>query len=170
MIISLFFLNNGKILRTQTTPFQRLAFHSNILKSFVIGRTFRKDSDATHTPMFHQMDILIMDCNLHQLLQFLKDFLSLFFQKDVEMRLRSSYFPFTNPSIEIDIFWQNKWLEILGCGIVHENVMANAKKDFKVCGAAGLGIERLAMIKYGIDDIRWFYNGLPQTTEKIGKI
>ena len=156
--------NKSKVLRTHTSPVQirgmlktkpPLAFTS-------AGKVYRKDDDATHLPMFHQVEGIYVDENvtfanlkdlIHKILQNL-------FGKDIQIRFRPSYFPFTEPSAEVDILSDNgKWLEILGCGIVHPKVLKNCNIDSKKYSglAFGLGVERIAMLKYGVNDIRDFY-------------
>ena len=126
------------------------------------GKVYRKDDDATHLPMFHQIEGLYIDENVS--FSMLKDliFKIIFslFGKKIEIRFRPSYFPFTEPSAEVDILSKdNKWLEILGCGVVNPIVLKNCDIDSsKYTGLAfGLGIERIAMLKYGVKDIREFY-------------
>jgi len=156
--------NKSNLLRTHTSPVQirsmlerkpPLAFTS-------AGKVYRKDDDATHLPMFHQVEGIYVDeivtfANLKDLIY---QILQSLFGKDVEIRFRPSYFPFTEPSAEVDILSENgKWLEILGCGIVNPVVLENCKIDSnKFSGLAfGLGVERIAMLKYGVNDIRDFY-------------
>ena len=161
-----FFLPNGNVLRTQTSAIQIRAMETNgvPIKMFGIGSTYRKEMDATHSPMFHQIEGLYIDKNItmSDLIADVRAFLSRYFGMDnIELRIRPSYFPFTDPSIEIDLKWKNdKWLEIMGAGMVHPNVLRN-------CGinpeeyqgfAFGFGWDRLAMLKYGLNDIRQFYD------------
>ena len=141
------------------------------IRIIVPGRTFRSDHDATHSPMFHQFEGLVIgrDITLAHLKGCLIDFLQAFFNvADVPLRFRASYFPFTEPSMEVDIGWNRKsaevgrgadWLEILGSGMVHPNVLANCGIDPREYQgfAFGVGIERIAMLKYGIADLRLFY-------------
>ncbi len=138
------------------------------------GRVYRSDSDATHTPMFHQVEGLVIDRDIHlgHLKWTLETFLKAFFERDdIVLRLRPSYFPFTEPSMEVDINCTRKgnelrigegddWLEILGCGMVHPNVLKSAGIDpEKYQGFAfGVGLDRLAMLKYGMPDLRDFFN------------
>ena len=126
------------------------------------GKVYRWDSDPTHSPKFHQIEGLCIDkdINFCQLKGLLINFIEQFFGKKMEIRFRPSYFPFTEPSAEIDIKFNNQWLEVLGCGIVHPNVLKNVKINHKQYSgfAFGLGIERLAMLKYGITDLRIFYD------------
>ncbi len=125
------------------------------------GRVYRKDSDLTHTPMFHQIEGLVIEENasFSVLKGMLSDFINNYFGKDMDLRFRPSYFPFTEPSAEVDIKWKKGWLEILGCGMVHPNVLEmsgiNSKKYSGF--AFGLGPERMAMLKYDIPDLRSFF-------------
>ncbi len=162
-----FFLLNGNVLRTQTSAIQ---IHSMEelgvpIKIFGIGATYRKEMDATHAPMFHQIEGLYIDKNItmSNLIGDVKAFLQRFFEiDDVKLRIRPSYFPFTEPSIEIDLLWQGKkWLEIMGAGMVHPNVLRNCgiNPDEYQGFAFGFGWDRLAMLKYGLNDIRQFYDG-----------
>ena len=125
------------------------------------GKVYRCDSDPTHSPMFHQIEGLYIDKNVNFchlkgiLIQFINDY----FGSNVEIRFRPSYFPFTEPSAELDIKFRGKWLEVLGCGMVHNSVLENVKISTKrfTGFAFGLGVERLAMLKYDIKDLRLFY-------------
>jgi len=162
-----FFLPNGNVLRTQTSAIQvRSMEQSGVpIKMFGIGATYRKEMDATHSPMFHQIEGLNIgrDITMSQLIGDVSEFLKRFFEMDdVQLRIRPSYFPFTEPSIEIDMKWHgNKWLEIMGAGMVHPNVLRNCGIDPDVYQgfAFGFGWDRLAMLKYGLNDIRKFYDG-----------
>ena len=135
------------------------------IKMFGIGATYRKEMDATHSPMFHQIEGLYIgkDITMSDLIADVREFLKRFFEMDdVKLRIRPSYFPFTEPSIEIDLMWQNKkWLEIMGSGMVHPNVLRNCNinPDEYQGFAFGFGWDRLAMLKYGLNDIRKFYDG-----------
>ena len=161
-----FFLSNGNVLRTQTSAIQIRAMESESvpIKMFGIGSTYRKEMDATHSPMFHQIEGMYIDKNItmSNLIADVRAFLSRFFGIDnVELRIRPSYFPFTDPSIEIDLKWRgNKWLEIMGAGMVHPNVLRNCgiNPDEYQGFAFGFGWDRLAMLKYGLNDIRQFYD------------
>jgi len=160
-----FYLNKGYVLRTHTSSVQIRYMENNLppLKIISPGRVYRVDSDATHSPMFHQIEGLWIDekvsfANLKWVTQ---SFLQKFFEnEELEIRFRPSFFPFTEPSAEIDMKWNNGWLEIGGCGMVHPNVLtqANIDKDKFQGFAFGLGVERLAMLKYGIKDLRPFFN------------
>lgn len=137
------------------------------LRMIAAGKVYRSDSDQTHTPMFHQVEGLLVDehANFADLKGTLAEFVRAFFERDFEMRFRPSYFPFTEPSAEVDIAWQqadgsSRWLEVLGCGMVHPNVLRKAGIDpERYTGFAfGLGVERLAMLRYGVDDLRSFFD------------
>jgi len=153
------------VLRTHTSPVQVRYMKTNQppLKIISPGRVYRVDSDATHSPMFHQVEGLWIDekasfANLKGLLQ---DFLQSFFEDDnLTIRFRPSFFPFTEPSAEIDMSWNGGWLEIGGCGMVHPEVLKQVDINYdKFQGFAfGLGIERLAMLRFGINDLRPFFN------------
>jgi phenylalanyl-tRNA synthetase alpha chain len=161
------------VLRTQTSPVQirTMLTQTPPIRVIVIGRTYRADHDATHSPMFHQCEGLILDrdLNLGHLKGTLIDFLRTFFGiSDLPVRFRSSYFPFTEPSMEVDIGWNRRtgdlgkggdWLEILGSGMVHPRVLANCGIDPREWQgfAWGMGVERIAMLKHGIPDLRPFY-------------
>ena len=164
-----FYVNNSNgednVLRTHTSPVQvRTMLKSKPpIKIIVPGRTYRSDSDSTHTPMFHQVEGLVVneDATMADLKSTLILFLKEFFEIDnLKYRFRPSYFPFTEPSAEVDILSDSgKWLEILGCGIVNPIVLDNCNIDSKKYSglAFGLGVERIAMLKYGVNDIREFY-------------
>ena len=162
-----FFLENGNVMRTQTSAIQIRSMEKigAPIKMFGIGATYRKEMDATHSPMFHQIEGLYIDKNItmSDLIADVREFLKRFFEMDdVKLRIRPSYFPFTEPSIEIDLMWQNKkWLEIMGAGMVHPNVLRNCNiNPGEYQGFAfGFGWDRLAMLKYGLNDIRQFYDG-----------
>ena len=136
--------------------------HSPPLRVIAPGRVYRCDSDLTHTPMFHQVEGLMVDTDVSfaDLKGMLDDFLRGFFESDLGVRFRPSYFPFTEPSAEVDILWEEgKWLEILGCGMVHPNVLEAAGIDSEEFTgyAFGMGVERLAMLRYGVTDLRTFF-------------
>ena len=165
-----------KLLRTHTSPVQirTMLKDKPPFKIIAPGRTYRSDSDQTHAPMFHQVEGLHIDKNINMghLKGCLNYFIKEFFEVDkIKMRFRPSHFPFTEPSAEVDIGYKikdgkiiigegDKWLEILGCGMVHPNVLKNVKVDpIKFQGYAfGMGIDRLAMLKYGINDLRAFFD------------
>jgi len=156
--------NKSHVLRTHTSPVQiRSMLKSKPPLAFTsAGKVYRKDDDATHLPMFHQVEGIYVDENVTfaNLKDLIHQILHNLFGKNVEIRFRPSYFPFTEPSAEVDILSENgKWLEILGCGIVNPIVLKNCNIDSeKYSGLAfGLGVERIAMLKYGVNDIRDFY-------------
>jgi phenylalanyl-tRNA synthetase alpha chain len=162
-----FFVERGMVLRTHTSPVQIRTMLKRKPPFAVItpGKVYRCDADATHSPMFHQMEGLLVDrhVSMPHLKATLLEFLRAYFGPDVEMRLRPSFFPFTEPSAEVDVMFgageSRRWLEVLGCGMVHPKVLANAGLDPKEWQgfAFGLGIDRLAMIKFGVPDIRMLY-------------
>ena len=159
-----FFFPNGKLLRTHTSPVQiRSMVEEGVpIRIIAPGRVYRCDSDQTHTPMFHQVEGLVIDrgVSLANLKAVLHQFVESYFERDAELRFRASYFPFTEPSAEVDILWeQGKWLEILGCGMVHPNVLEAAGVDSEEFTgyAFGMGVERLAMLRYGVTDLRTFF-------------
>ena len=155
-----------RVLRTHTSPVQiRTMLEAKPpIRIIAPGRTYRSDYDATHTPMFHQIEGLVIDTNTHMghLKGCLEEFCRLFFEDPaLKLRFRPGYFPFTEPSAEVDIWWKDSsWLEILGCGMVHPNVLRNCDIDPNVYQgfAFGMGIERIAMLKYGIEDLRLFFD------------
>ena len=158
-----FYLNNSGLLRTHTSPVQIRTMEKSEAPHRIIcpGKVYRKDSDLTHTPMFHQIEGLVVEegASFAQLKGLLNDFLEDFFGEQVELRFRPSYFPFTEPSAEADIRWKKNWLEVLGCGMVHPNVLKGVGVDTKKYSgfAFGLGVERMAMLKYDIPDLRAFF-------------
>ena len=167
-----FYLNktdeSTKLLRTHTSPIQiRTMQNEEPPYRFISpGRTYRSDSDLTHTPMFHQIEGMVVDKNIHMghLKHVIIDFIRTFFeQSNIEVQFRPSFFPFTEPSAEVDIKMSkdDKWLEVLGCGMVHPNVLRNVGIDPEEYQgfAFGLGVERFAMLKYGIRDLRQFFEG-----------
>ena len=159
-----FYIDEKHVLRTHTSPVQvhYMQNHQPPLKIIAPGRVYRVDSDATHSPMFHQIEGLWVDehvsfANLKGVVQ---EFLQRFFERDdLQVRFRPSFFPFTEPSAEMDMSWNGGWLEIGGCGMVHPNVLKHVNIDSeKYIGFAfGLGIERLAMLRYGVNDLRLFF-------------
>ncbi len=159
-----FFFPGGNLLRTHTSPVQIRSMVKEGVPIRIIapGRVYRCDSDQTHTPMFHQVEGLVVDrgVSLANLKAVLHQFVENFFERDAELRFRASYFPFTEPSAEVDILWgEDKWLEILGCGMVHPNVLESAGIDSEEFTgyAFGMGVERLAMLRYGVSDLRTFF-------------
>jgi len=159
-----FYVTSDLLLRTHTSPIQIRSMEKEGVPIKVIapGKVYRRDSDLTHIPMFHQVEGLVIDKNINfsHLKGILREFINCFFNKELELRFRPSYFPFTEPSAEVDILSEDgKWLEILGCGMVHPQVLENLDLDSEVYigYAFGMGVERLAMLKYDIKDIRLFY-------------
>jgi phenylalanyl-tRNA synthetase alpha chain len=159
-----FYVDSGLLLRTHTSPVQIRAMraHGAPIRLIAPGRVYRRDSDLTHTPMFTQVEGLAVDrgVSFANLKALLYDFVSKFFERDVKLRFRPSYFPFTEPSAEVDVLSDSgRWLEILGCGMVHPNVLRNVDVDpVEFTGYAfGMGVERLAMLRYGVDDLRLFF-------------
>jgi phenylalanyl-tRNA synthetase alpha chain len=170
-----FYFPDGRLLRTHTSPVQIRALHARGAPLAIIapGRVYRCDSDMTHSPMFHQLEGLVVDENISfaNMKAVLHGFLQAFFERELAMRLRASFFPFTEPSAEVDIscvFCEGKgcrvckhtgWLEISGCGMVHPNVLTASGVDAeRYTGYAfGAGIDRLAMLRYGVNDLRLFF-------------
>jgi phenylalanyl-tRNA synthetase alpha chain len=171
-----FYFPDGKLLRTHTSPVQIRAMRAQKppLSLIAPGRVYRCDSDMTHTPMFHQIEGIVVGENVSfaNLKAMLHTFVEHFFEQPLGMRLRPSYFPFTEPSAEVDIECvfchgagcrvckQTGWLEILGCGMIHPNVLAAVDIDDERWQgyAFGMGIERLTMLRYGVDDLRLFFD------------
>ncbi len=161
-----FYIDDQHVLRTHTSPVQIRYMEKNAppLRIISPGRVYRYDSDATHSPMFHQVEGLWVDENISfaNLKGVVQDFLQRFFEReDLQVRFRPSFFPFTEPSAEMDMSWNGGWLEIGGCGMVHPNVLqhANINSEKYLGFAFGLGVERLAMLRYGVTDLRQFYEG-----------
>jgi phenylalanyl-tRNA synthetase alpha chain len=160
-----FYLDDGRhLLRTHTSPIQirYMETHRPPIKIIAPGRVYRVDSDATHSPMFHQIEGLWIDehISMADLKGVVADFVRCFFERDdLKVRFRPSFFPFTEPSAEIDMSFGDGWLEIGGCGMVHPNVMKNVDIDSeKYQGFAfGLGPDRLTMLRYGVNDLRLFF-------------
>ena len=169
-----FYFPDGRLLRTHTSGVQ-IRYMQDLLarggqpplRMIAAGKVYRSDSDQTHTPMFHQVEGLLVDehASFADLKGTLVAFVRAFFERDFEMRFRPSYFPFTEPSAEVDIAWQQadgstRWLEVLGCGMVHPNVLKSVGIDpERYTGFAfGLGVERFAMLRYGVDDLRSFFD------------
>jgi len=164
-----FYFGDGRLLRTHTSPVQVRAMKGATppLRVIAAGKVYRSDSDQTHTPMFHQIEGFVVGENVSfaELKGTLKALVRAFFERDFEMRFRPSYFPFTEPSAEVDIAWQQpdgstRWLEVLGCGMVHPNVLVSCGIDpERYTGFAfGLGVERFAMLRYGVNDLRSFFD------------
>jgi len=160
-----FYIDESFVLRTHTSPVQIRHLEKNKppLKIISPGRVYRVDSDATHSPMFHQVEGLWVDqqVSFADLKGVIEDFLQNFFEnKDLKVRFRPSYFPFTEPSAEMDMTWKGGWLEIGGCGMVHPEVFKHVGIDSNQYQgfAFGLGVERLTMLRYGVQDLRHFFN------------
>ena len=171
-----FYINENTVLRTHTSPVQVRVMESQKppLRIICPGRVYRCDSDLTHTPMFHQVEGLLIDekSSFADLKGLVEDFLRAFFERELKVRFRPSYFPFTEPSAEVDIQCVNcggegcrvcshtGWLEIMGCGMVHPRVFEYSNIDTeKYSGFAfGMGVERLAMLRYGVNDLRLYFD------------
>ena len=171
-----FYLDKHTLLRTHTSPVQVRVMEKQQppLKVIAPGRVYRCDSDLTHTPMFHQVEGFLVDSDVSftDLKGVIYEFLSAFFEKDMRLRFRPSYFPFTEPSAEVDIECvmcggegcrvcsQSGWLEVLGCGMIHPQVFkfVNIDNEKYTGFAFGMGVERLAMLRYGINDLRLFFD------------
>lgn len=167
-----FYFDASRLLRTHTSPVQIRTMEAQQppLRIVCPGRVYRCDYDQTHSPMFHQLEGLVVDKNISfaDLKGTLKEFLSVFFERDIVVRLRPSYFPFTEPSAEVDIEWvietpegtKRRWLEIGGCGMVHPEVFRHVGIDpEEYTGFAfGMGMERMAMLRYGVNDLRLFFD------------
>ena len=164
-----FYFNPGTLLRTHTSPVQIRTMEAGQppFRMICPGRVYRCDSDMTHTPMFHQVEGLLIEKNVSfaDLKSTVEEFLRVFFERDLKVRFRPSYFPFTEPSAEVDIEWGRetdgsiKWLEVMGCGMVHPKVFQHCGIDAEEYRgfAFGMGVERLAMLRYGVNDLRMFF-------------
>ncbi len=170
-----FYFGDGRLLRTHTSPVQVRVMETQPppIRVIVPGRVYRSDSDMTHTPMFHQVEGLVVDegITFANLKACLHEFMQALFEKDVKMRLRPSYFPFTEPSAEVDISCvacggsgcrvckQTGWVEVAGCGVVHPNVLraVNVDPERYTGYAFGMGIDRLTMLRYNVTDIRMYF-------------
>jgi phenylalanyl-tRNA synthetase alpha chain len=164
-----FYFDANTLLRTHTSPVQVRTMEAGKppFRMICPGRVYRCDSDQTHTPMFHQVEGLLVekDVSFADLKTTIETFLQVFFERDLAVRFRPSYFPFTEPSAEVDIEWGRdadgniKWLEVMGCGMVHPKVFESSGIDpEEYTGFAfGLGVERLAMLRYGVNDLRMFF-------------
>jgi phenylalanyl-tRNA synthetase alpha chain len=168
-----FYFGDGRLLRTHTSPVQirTLKGRQPPVRIIAPGKVYRSDSDQTHSPMFHQIEGLLVDetSSFADLKGTLATFVRAFFERDFEMRFRPSYFPFTEPSAELDIRWSKsdqggddgseRWMEVLGCGMVHPNVLVHCGIDpERYTGFAfGIGVERFAMLRYGVNDLRAFF-------------
>ncbi len=170
-----FYFPSGKLLRTHTSPVQIRAMMEQgaPLRLIAPGRVYRCDSDMTHTPMFHQVEGLVVDRDVSfaNLKAVLHEFVERFFERQAELRFRPSYFPFTEPSAEVDVLSESgDWLEILGCGMVHPNVLQTVGIDPEAFTgyAFGMGVERLAMLRYGVGDLRLFFENDLQFLRQFG--
>ncbi len=170
-----FYFPSGKLLRTHTSPVQIRAMMEQgaPLRLIAPGRVYRCDSDMTHTPMFHQVEGLVVDRDVSfaNLKAVLHEFVERFFERRAELRFRPSYFPFTEPSAEVDVLSESgNWLEILGCGMVHPNVLQTVGIDPEAFTgyAFGMGVERLAMLRYGVGDLRLFFENDLQFLRQFG--
>ena len=170
-----FYIDPTTVLRTHTSPVQvrTMERHAPPIRIICPGRVYRCDSDLTHTPMFHQVEGLVVDRDISfaDLKGVIDQFLKAFFEADLPVRFRPSYFPFTEPSAEVDIQCTNcggdgcrvcshtGWLEVMGCGMVHPNVLEHCDVDTNIFTgfAFGMGVERLAMLRYGVNDLRLFF-------------
>jgi phenylalanyl-tRNA synthetase alpha chain len=164
-----FYFGDGRLLRTHTSPVQirEMQKQGAPIRIIAPGKVFRSDYDQTHTPMFHQVEGLLIGeaVTMSDLKGILREFGNAYFEASLDMRFRPSYFPFTEPSAEVDIAWDKGdgsapgWLEILGCGMVHPNVLRACKVDPEryIGYAFGMGVERLAMLRYGVTDLRQFF-------------
>ena len=159
-----FYFNPEIMLRTQTSGVQIRTMEAEKppLRIISPGRVYRNDYDQTHTPMFHQVEGLMVDKNVSftELKGILHDFLQNFFEESLQVRFRPSYFPFTEPSAEVDVMGKNgQWLEVLGCGMVHPNVLraVNIDPEEYTGFAFGMGVEHLTMLRYGVNDLRAFF-------------
>ena len=170
-----FYFPSGKMLRTHTSPVQirTMMEQGAPLRLIAPGRVYRCDSDMTHTPMFHQVEGLVVDRDVSfaNLKAVLHEFVERFFERRAELRFRPSYFPFTEPSAEVDVLSESgQWLEILGCGMVHPNVLQTVGIDPETFTgyAFGMGVERLAMLRYGVGDLRLFFENDLQFLRQFG--
>jgi len=164
-----FYFGDGRLLRTHTSPVQirEMQKQGAPIRIIAPGKVYRSDYDQTHTPMFHQVEGLLVgeSVSMADLKGILREFVNAYFESEMGMRFRPSYFPFTEPSAEVDIAWHRDdssepgWLEILGCGMVHPNVLKACDIDPEryIGYAFGMGVERLAMLRYGVTDLRQFF-------------
>ncbi len=172
-----FFVRPGVVLRTHTSPVQVRTMEKRKppLQVITTGRVYRHDKDTSHSPMFHQLEGFLVDdrATFVELKGVLYAVLRSLFGQNVEMRFRKNFFPFTEPSGEIDIrregSWGGRWMEILGCGMVHPNVLRNVGYDPDLCQgfAFGMGLDRIAMLKYGIDEIRVLFENDQRVLERF---
>ena len=170
------FQDKEMVLRTHTSPVQirTMSYQKPPFKFIAPGRVYRCDSDTTHTPMFHQIEGVYVDkdINMSHLKWCIEALITRFFGKKVQMRFRPSFFPFTEPSAEVDILFEEsgKWLEVLGCGMIHPKVLSNVGVSTSQYRgfAFGLGVERFAMLKYNIKDLRTFFDSDIRWSQKFG--
>ncbi len=181
-----FYIDDATVLRTHTSPVQVRVMETSQppIKIICPGRVYRCDSDLTHTPMFHQVEGLLVDdhSSFADLKGLIEDFLKVFFEKDLAVRFRPSYFPFTEPSAEVDmecvicggegcrVCSHSGWIEVMGCGMVHPHVfeMSNIDPEKYAGFAFGMGVERLAMLRYGVNDLRLFFDNDLRFLEQFG--
>ncbi len=159
-----FYLADGRVLRTHTSPVQvrTMEAQSPPIRIICPGRVYRRDFDRTHTPMFHQVEGLVVDegISFADLKGTVTSFVQAFFEREVELRFRPSYFPFTEPSAEVDVMGEEGWSEVLGCGVVHPKVLSMSGIDPRRYSgfAFGFGVDRLAMVKFGVSDLRVLFD------------
>ncbi|WP_304986088.1 phenylalanine--tRNA ligase subunit alpha [Coxiella-like endosymbiont] len=164
-MVDTFYFSDDQLLRTHTSnvKIREMKKHGAPIRLIALGRVYRRDFDPIHTPMFHQVEGLVVDkqCTFADLRGLLQQFLNCFFETEFRLRFRPSYFPFTEPSAEVDIYQPatDSWLEVLGCGMVHPNVLRNVNIDPDEYNgfAFGIGLDRLAMLRYGVPDLRLFF-------------
>ena len=159
-----FYLADGRVLRTHTSPVQvrTMEAQSPPIRIICPGRVYRRDFDRTHTPMFHQVEGLVVDegISFADLKGTVTSFVQAFFEREVELRFRPSYFPFTEPSAEVDVMGKEGWSEVMGCGVVHPKVLSMSGIDPRRYSgfAFGFGVDRLAMVKFGVSDLRVLFD------------
>ena len=164
-MVDTFYFSDNQLLRTHTSnvEIREMKKQGAPIRLIALGRVYRRDFDPTHTPMFHQVEGLVVDkqCAFSDLKGLLQQFLNCFFEIEFRLRFRPSYFPFTKPSAEVDIYQPStgSWLEVLGCGMVHPDVLRNVNIDPDEYNgfAFGIGLDRLAMLRYGVPDLRLFF-------------
>lgn len=169
-----FYLTDGMVLRTHTSPVQVRTMESQNPPIRIIcpGRVYRRDFDRTHTPMFHQVEGLVVDKSISfaDLKGTVTSFIEAFFERKVELRFRPSYFPFTEPSAEVDVMGEDGWSEVMGCGVVHPNVLSMSAIDPREYSgfAFGFGVDRLAMLKFGVTDLRVLFDNDIRFLQQFG--
>ena len=169
-----FFIDDNNLLCTQTSAVQSYIIEQKkqqAFKVFCINKVYRRDHSVRHSPMFHQVEIMSVDqnSNYSSMLKFIKNFLNVYFNREMEIRVRNSYFPFTYLSKEIDIKLNNKWLEVAGCGMIHPKIYQRFNIEPQTGFAMGFGIERLYMLKYNLTDIRYLYDVNKTNIYKLGQ-